>query len=192
MEKLKRKNLILFYIAILLSLIISIFIICIVKWNMSKIEYISLDEYEDGTGIIWYNVDYIGICEDNINFDVFESNINNQYLIMKGNGNFENCIDIKGWCMKRGESIDTYNINICLKPKESEDARLIKLRTEPVIRQDITNYFNNDGRDYNYAGFFSSVSKSKLDKNTLYEVFILFQCNNNHYIIQTDKDLFIN
>lgn len=97
-----------------------------------------------------------------------------------------NAITIQGWAIKKGENIDVSECYIVLK--DTSSGEYMKIPTKIISRGDLTEYFN-DGFNYDYSGFFAKVLDKKLNKNSDFDIYILYQNNNEKYLIDTQMSI---
>jgi hypothetical protein len=95
-------------------------------------------------------------------------------------------IIISGWAAKKDTPSVRIKIYLLIKQKDSNT--YYAMNTEIKIREDIISNFNNNPA-YKNSGFESMVRDTKLKVNTLYEVYILYENDNDDILIPTGKTI---
>lgn len=137
---------------------------------------------------------YEKIIIKNINIDDYLNNISdviinidecNSKLKVKGNLFI---IRIRGWAIRQGEDILTYNCHVLLIDKQN--GKIFKIPTELQRRPDVTQYYKADGKNYDNSGFFAKgvlIVRENMH-NKKYQVAIQY-FNNDNRIIKTTNQL---
>lgn len=95
-------------------------------------------------------------------------------------------IKIRGYGFFTNEDIKKFKNHIILKEKNSEKYLLVPTVME--IRQDVEDTLGN-GNKIKYSGFISNIDARKLEFEKIYEVFYLYESNNNKMLIKTDLEI---
>lgn len=90
---------------------------------------------------------------------------------------------IQGWANKIDTKNLSYDMKIVLHHKISNE--YLAFRAEMVLRDDLEVTEKEKELNYRFSGFASKINKHFLDKNTEYEVYILYQNNQDNVLIPT-------
>ncbi|NFO13794.1 hypothetical protein FDB34_06160 [Clostridium botulinum] len=99
----------------------------------------------------------------------------------------EKSSSIQGWAIKPGEDIEVVECYVVLNKVGSN--KYLKLNTNIEKRLDLNSAFN-DGYSYENGGFFAKILNKKLEKNCDYDIYLLYQNNNENYLINTQRKLY--
>ena len=93
---------------------------------------------------------------------------------------------ISGWAANTSEEmVETFHDTVLLK--RAEDTQFLKIQTGLIVRKDLENYRGLEKNFFN-AGFCGKVAARDLDPG-LWEIYLLYQCNGDDYLIKTDSTL---
>lgn len=95
----------------------------------------------------------------------------------------EKAISLEGWFAKKGKSISWRNCYIVLK--NLNDGTCLQLETKAVKENNAKDFFD-DGINYDYAGFSTTLQINKLNNNT-YLVLLLFEDNGQMFLFNTEQ-----
>lgn len=92
-------------------------------------------------------------------------------------------LPVSGWALRRGMDIRTVECHVVLR--DTKTGTYYQLKTYSQVRKEVTQQFN-DTHDYDNSGFYALVKNSLLERNTVYQVCVLYRNNNDNALIHTD------
>lgn len=128
-------------------------------------------------------------------FQVDESYINEQDILSLDNvynydiniNYFNGNIFADGWFIKKGEST-TRKSKLHMIMRNYESGRCYMLPTEVTKRADVTEFFGEEDKKYDWSGFI--VRKDKIDvPNGIYELIIMFQYNDSYGMVNLNRTI---
>lgn len=125
--------------------------------NNAKVEIIQIDSYKIKNG--------------NFKYDISQSDISQGALI------------IQGYAFKVGCDTEFFNSSVVLR--NMSDDTFVKINTDYKPSYNIT-LMMDDGHDYENSGFYARVPIKKLEKNTKYQVYILYGGDGSYDLCETD------
>ena len=92
----------------------------------------------------------------------------------------KNFIKLSGWIAKPGVAIQSVSVKVIFK--DMNDGAYYLIPTSMTERTDITEYIG-DGKDYKYSGFDVSIPYDKKIENTDYELYVLYNLNEQEVLV---------
>ncbi len=145
------------------------------------------------TLLLCVRISYEKIIIKNINIDNYLNykntvliNIDECYSELKVKGKILT-IKVRGWAIKQGEDILTYNCHVLLIDKQT--GKIYKIPTELQRRPDVTQHYKTDAKNYDNSGFFAKgvLIVRKNMHNKKYQIAIQYFNNDNRIIKSTNQ-----
>lgn len=95
-------------------------------------------------------------------------------------------IIIRGYSFIINEDINKFNNHIILKEKNTQ--KYLQVPTVMETRDDVEDILGN-GNKIRYSGFISTIDTRQLQVHKIYEVFYLYESDNNKILIKTDLEI---
>ncbi len=171
-EPIKKKNVILL---LTLAVLISLLSVPFVFWNTIHISRVTLPEDYPTSDEITVVVETV--ARDNLS----PSGVGGSVI-----GATQDYFTISGWAANLSEEkVETFHDTVLLK--RAEDTRFVKVQTGLIVRKDLENYRGME-KNYFNAGFCGKVAAKDLEPGS-WQIYLLYQCNGDDYLIKTDSTL---
>lgn len=179
-------------VVILSGILLAVIVAAIfaVRMNADHSREIDVSKIKNGKEILTYEIETVEPCSHSVETPQVKDDIDSPYWTIRGNGNYQDYIDIRGWSLKRNESIELFHTSVVLRETTpGGKVRYLELKTQSAPREDITKKFSEDGCDYAYSGFLATIKAEKLAPENQYEVCILYMNNDEEYFVRTGQKI---